>query len=130
MVLPFVFGSVIGIKSLLFVVEKDDFKSEKIIKNNLNEIAENIFQRLYIFFIISLMVFFVLVLDIDTQNYLIRSLLKIHFINSILDILKIVSKQAMEFIICLSFFYFGLILIDIYTIIQEIIHLNKVKNKV
>ena len=53
MILPFVFALIIGIKSLMFIVNKDDFKDEKTIKNNLNEIAEDIFKRLFFFFVIS-----------------------------------------------------------------------------
>lgn len=32
MVLPFVFGLIIGIKSLMFVINKDDYKDERNIK--------------------------------------------------------------------------------------------------
>lgn len=130
MVLPFVFGLVIGIKSLMFVINKDDFKDEKNIKTNLNEIAEDIFRRLYFFFIISLVVFFILVLDFDSKNVLIKPILEWSFIKSNLAILKEVSIQFTEFVIFLSFYYFILILIDIYTIMRETINLNNLKNKV
>ena len=52
MILPFVLGLIIGIKSLMFVINKDDYKDEKNIKNNLNTMSEDIFKRLYFFFII------------------------------------------------------------------------------
>lgn len=76
MVLPFVFGLIIGIKSLMFVINKDDYKDEKNIKDNLNTMSEDIFKRLYFFFIISLVVFFMLILKIDTNNIMIKSFLK------------------------------------------------------
>lgn len=46
MILPFVLGLIIGIKSLMFVINKDDYKDEKNIKNNLNTMSEDIFKRL------------------------------------------------------------------------------------
>lgn len=129
MILPFVFALIVGIKSLLFSVEKNDFKDEKNIKNNLNEIAEDIFKRLYFFFVISLMIFFILILNLDTKNFLIGSLLKYPFLQNNITIIKETANYITEVIIFLSFFYFVLILVDIFTIVKETINLNNLKNK-
>ena len=130
MILPFVFALIVGIKSLMFIVNKDDFKDEKAIKNNLNEIAEDIFKRLYFFFVISLIIFFILVLTIDTENILIKNILQNEFIQQNIKIVDWLSNQVTEMIIFLSFFYFVLILVDIFTIMKETINLNNLKNKI
>ena len=116
MILPFVFALIIGIKSLMFIVNKDDFKDEKTIKNNLNEIAEDIFKRLFFFFVISLIIFFILVLTIDTENVLIKNISQNEFVQQNIKIIDWLSNQVTEIIIFLSFFYFVLILDDIFTI--------------
>lgn len=130
MILPFVFALIVGIKSLMFIVNKDDFKDEKAIKNNLNEIAEDIFKRLYFFFVISLIIFFILVLTIDTENVLIKNILQNEFVRKNIKIVDWLSNQVTEVIIFLSFFYFVLILVDIFTIMRETINLNNLKNKI
>lgn len=130
MILPFVFALIVGIKSLMFIVNKDDFKDEKAIKNNLNEIAEDIFRRLYFFFVISLIIFFILVLTIDTENALIKNILQNEFVQQNIKIVNWLSNQVTEMIIFLSFFYFVLILVDIFTIMRETINLNNLKNKI
>lgn len=129
MILPFVFALIVGIKSLMFIVNKEDFKDEKAIKNNLNEIAEDIFKRLYFFFVISLIIFFILVLTIDTENILIKNILQNKFVQQNIKIVDWLSNQVTEIIIFLSFFYFVLILVDIFTIMRETINLNNLKNK-
>ncbi len=130
MILPFVFALIIGIKSLMFIVNKDDFKDEKTIKNNLNEIAEDIFKRLFFFFVISLIIFFILVLTIDTENVLIKNISQNEFVQQNIKIIDWLSNQVTEIIIFLSFFYFVLILVDIFTIMRETINLNNLKNKI
>lgn len=130
MILPFVFALIVGIKSLMFIVNKDDFKDEKVIKNNLNEIAEDIFKRLYFFFVISLIIFFILVLTIDTENVLIKNISQNEFVQQNIKIVDWLSNQVTEMIIFLSFFYFVLILVDIFTIMRETINLNNLKNKI
>lgn len=130
MVLPFVFGLIIGIKSLMFVVNKDDYKDEKNIKNNLNTMSEDIFKRLYFFFVISLIVFFILVLNFDIDNFLIQMILQNQYVIPYIEIVKYVSKLIVEIVIFLSFYYFILILVDIFTIMRETINLNNLKNKI
>ena len=130
MVLPFVFGLIIGIKSLMFVVNKDDYKDEKNIKNNLNTMSEDIFKRLYFFFVISLIVFFILVLNFDIDNFLIQTILQNQYVIPYIEIVKYVSKLIVEIVIFLSFYYFILILVDIFTIMRETINLNNLKNKI
>ncbi len=130
MILPFVFALIIGIKSLMFIVNKDDFKDEKTIKNNLNEIAEDIFKRLFFFFVISLIIFFILVLTIDTENVLIKNISQNEFVQQNIKIIDWLSNQVTEIIFFLSFFYFVLILVDIFTIMRETINLNNLKNKI
>ena len=130
MVLPFVFGLIIGIKSLMFVVNKDDYKDEKNIKNNLNTMSEDIFKRLYFFFVISLIVFFILVLNFDIDNFLIQTILQNQYVIPYIEIIKYVSKLIVEIVIFLSFYYFILILVDIFTIMKETINLNNFKNKI
>jgi len=130
MVLPFVFGLIIGIKSLMFVINKDDYKDEKNIKDNLNTMSEDIFKRLYFFFIISLVVFFMLILKIDTNNIMIKSFLKQSNLVSYARITEYTSNLMVEVVIFLSFYYFILVLIDIFTIMKETINLNNLKNKI
>ncbi len=130
MVLPFVFGLIIGIKSLMFVINKDDYKDERNIKNNLNTMAEDIFKRLYFFFIISLVVFFMLVLKIDVNNILIQKILQHFCVNSYIGIADYISNFVIEVVIFLSFYYFILVLVDIFTIMKETINLNTLKNKI
>lgn len=130
MVLPFVFGLIIGIKSLMFVINKDDYKDERNIKDNLNTMSEDIFKRLYFFFIISLVVFFMLILKIDTNNIMIKSFLKQSNLVSYARITEYTSNLMVEVVIFLSFYYFILVLIDIFTIMKETINLNNLKNKI
>lgn len=130
MVLPFVFGLIIGIKSLMFVINKDDYKDERNIKDNLNTMSEDIFKRLYFFFIISLVVFFMLILKIDTNNIMIKSFLKQSNLVSYARITEYTSNLMVEVVIFLSFYYFILVIIDIFTIMKETINLNNLKNKI
>lgn len=130
MVLPFVFGLIIGIKSLMFVINKDDYKDERNIKNNLNTMSEDIFKRLYFFFIISLIVFFMLVLKIDVNNILIQKILQHSCVNPYIGIAEYTSNLVIEVVIFLSFYYFILVLVDIFTIMKETINLNNLKNKI
>ena len=130
MILPFVLGLIIGIKSLMFVINKDDNKDEKNIKNNLNTMSEDIFKRLYFFFIISLVVFFVLVLKVDTNNVLIQKILQYSCIIPYIEITDYTSNLIVELVIFLSFYYFILVLVDIFTIMKETINLNNLKNKI
>ena len=130
MVLPFVFALIIGIKSLMFIVNKDDYKDEKNIKNNLNTMSEDIFKRLYFFFIISLVIFFMLVLNVDVNNDIVKKFLQHPEVSPHMANIQYISNLIVEVIIFLSFYYFVLILVDIFTIMKETINLNNLKNKI
>ena len=67
-------------------------KDEKNIKNNLNTMSEDIFKRLYFFFVISLIVFFILVLNFDIDNFLIQMILQNQYVIPYIEIVKVASK--------------------------------------
>lgn len=126
-VLPFVFALIVGIKAIIFKINKDDYDDEKKIKENLNEIALDVFFRLKTFFILSLIIFIMMTFSIHKDRFLI--LTETDIWNKYKENIVNFSNFVQDFVIILSFFYFLLIIIDINTEIKEIIKLNNLKNK-
>lgn len=126
-VLPFVFALIVGIKAIIFKINKDDYDDEKKIKENLNEIALDVFFRLKTFFILSLIIFIMMTFSIHKDRFLI--LTRNDIWNKCKENIINFSNFVQDFVIILSFFYFLLIIIDINTEIKEIIKLNNLKNK-
>ena len=126
-VLPFVFALIVGIKAIIFKINKYDYDDEKKIKENLNEIALDVFFRLKTFFILSLIIFIMMTFSIHKDRFLI--LTETDIWNKYKENIVNFSNFVQDFVIILSFFYFLLIIIDINTEIKEIIKLNNLKNK-
>lgn len=128
-VLPFVFALIVGIKAIIYKINKDDYDDEKKIKENLNEISLDVFVRLKAFFVLSLIIFIMMTFSVQSDRLLVSLLTQTEFWQKYNNFIINVACFVQDFVIILSFFYFLLIIIDINTEIKEIINLNNLKNK-
>lgn len=128
-VLPFVFALIVGIKAITFNINKDDYDDEVSIKDDINCMSKEIFDNLVRFFAISLIIFIMMTFSIDYENALISEILSREFIKNYASQCSYVFLLLFETCIIMSFIYFVIIILNIKTIISEILRLNDLKNK-
>lgn len=128
-VLPFVFALIVGIKAITFNINKDDYDDEASIKDDINCMSKEIFDNLVRFFAISLIIFIMMTFSIDYENALINKILSCEFIKNYASQCSYMFSLFFETCIIMSFIYFVIIILNIKTIISEILRLNDLKNK-
>lgn len=124
-VLPFIFALIVGIKSILVEIKPTDYDNEKQAKQNINNLSEDIFKRLMIFFTSSLILLISLIFKVDKDIYFSNLLFKWEYFELVVS----VKNFLFETLVVFSLIYFAIILLDIRTIIVEIIKLKNARNK-